>query len=114
MKVYLYRGCSTCKKALKFLKHHNISFDEIAIVNQPPSISELKAALETYKLKALFNTSGEMYRSLGMKDKLPEMSEEEALKLLSENGKLIKRPFVAGQPSLVGFKEEQWNQLLEG
>jgi arsenate reductase len=117
LKVYQYSGCSTCKNALKWLKQHAIPFQEIAIRETPPTLAELKAVLAAFEgdLRRLFNTSGMDYRALGLKDKLPAMSTDEALKLLSENGNLVKRPFAIdakGGIHLVGFKAAEWEAAL--
>ncbi len=117
LKVYQYSGCSTCKNALKWLKQHAIPFQEIAIRETPPALTELKAMLAALEgdLRRLFNTSGMDYRALGLKDKLPAMSTDAALKLLSENGNLVKRPFAIdakGGIHLVGFKEAEWEAAL--
>ena len=118
-KVYEYSNCSTCKKALKFLTDKKISFEKIAIVEQPPTIKELKKMLGHLEkaggsLKNLFNTSGQVYREMEISEKLKAgMSEDEALKLLSQNGKLIKRPFLlTSESGTVGFKEETWKKLF--
>ena len=113
LKIYAYAGCSTCRNAIKWLKSHDIPFQEIAIRETPPSLSELKKVLAARgnDLRALFNTSGMDYRAQGLKDKLPAMTTDQALKLLSENGNLVKRPFAlddAKGVSLVGFKEAEW------
>ena len=113
LRFYAYKGCDGCRKARKWLTEREIAFEEIAIRDTPPSLEELQQALQTQGLKPLFNTSGMDYRQLGMKDKLPNMSEEEALSLLSENGNLIKRPFLIGPDlSLVGYKENIWAEAL--
>ena len=117
LKVYQYSGCSTCKNALKWLKQHAIPFQEIAIRETPPALTELKAMLAAFEgdLRRLFNTPGMDYRALGLKDKLSAMSTDEALKLLSENGNLVKRPFAIdakGGIHLVGFKEAEWEAAL--
>ena len=117
LKIYAYSGCSTCKNALKWLKAHAVSFNEIAIRETPPTLAELKAMLAAHDgdLRRLFNTSGMDYRALGLKDKLPGMSTDDALKLLSENGNLVKRPFAIDAKSkvyLVGFKEDEWKAAL--
>ena len=117
LKVYAYSGCSTCKNALKWLKGRSIACEEIAIRETPPSVGELKAMLATQggELRRLFNVSGMDYRSLGLKDRLPGMSTEEALGLLASNGNLVKRPFAidAGKKVfLVGFKETEWEGAL--
>ena len=119
MKVYEYANCSTCKKALKFLESKKVKFERIPIVDQPPSLAELKKMLEYVRagggdLKNLFNTSGVQYRELGMAERLKAgLSEREALELLSKNGKLIKRPFLlSAKAGLVGFKEDEWKKLF--
>lgn len=117
LKVYAYAGCSTCRNALKWLKSQGIPFHEIAIRETPPPMTELKAMLAARKgdLRPLFNTSGMDYRALGLKDKLPQISQDEALNLLSRNGNLIKRPFALDQGKevfLVGFKEQEWKAAL--
>lgn len=117
LKIYAYSGCSTCKNALKWLKQHAIPFKEIAIRETPPSMTELKAMLGAFDgdLRRLFNTSGMDYRGLGLKDKLPAMSTDDALKMLAENGNLVKRPFAIDAKNkvhLVGFKEDEWKAAL--
>jgi arsenate reductase len=115
IKVYEYPQCSTCAKALQFLKKRGVDFEKVDITLQPPSVKELKQMLQTYggELKKLFNTSGIQYRELGMAEKLPKMSEADALKLLSENGKLVKRPFVLKDDrGVVGFQEDAWKKMF--
>ena len=112
-RFYAYKGCDGCRKARKWLQEHEIAFEEIAIRDSPPSVEELSQACHTHGLKRLFNTSGMDYRKLGMKDQLPKMSETEALTLLSQNGNLIKRPFLIGaELNLVGFKDQVWEESL--
>lgn len=116
VKVYGYKGCSTCKKALGYLAKKNISFDDVDITTTPPTKAELKAMLGKYdgQLKKLFNTSGQVYREQKIGDKLDGMAEDKALGLLADNGRLVKRPFllVDGKPMAVGFKEDEWKQAL--
>lgn len=114
MKLYGYIKCDSCRKAIKWLDAKNISYESIQIRETPPSIDELKQMLESLgSLKKLFNVSGMDYRSMGMKDKLPTISEDEALELLASNGNLIKRPFVVGSKvATVGFKEAVWEELF--
>lgn len=117
LKLYAYSGCSTCRHAVKWLKQHSVPFEELAIRETPPSMTELKAMLAARggDLRALFNVSGLDYRSLGLKDKLPGMNADEALKLLAENGNLVKRPFAIDAKSKVhlnGFKEAEWVAAL--
>jgi arsenate reductase len=117
LKIYAYSGCSTCRNAIKWLKQHVIPFEEIAIRETPPSLADLKAMLAAHDgdLRKLFNVSGLDYRSLGLKDKLPTMSTDAALKLLAENGNLVKRPFAIDAKNkvhLIGFKEPEWQAAL--
>lgn len=115
MLVLVYRKCSTCQKALKWLDEHHVDFTERAIVEENPTYEELKAwhKLSGLPLKKFFNTSGLLYKDLGLKDKLAEMTEEEQLKLLATNGMLVKRPLVVGGNFvLTGFKEKEWEERI--
>lgn len=115
VKFYQYKKCSTCVKASKFLTSKKVDFKDIAIVDSPPTKTELKTMLKAYEgnIKKLFNTSGVMYRELKIKDKINDMSTADAIDLLSKNGKLIKRPFLlTPKGSLVGFKEDEWKALV--
>ena len=110
-----YPKCSTCQKAKKWLGEHNVEYMERHIVESNPSYEELKLWHEKsgLALKKFFNTSGLLYKELQLKDKLPEMSEEEQLKLLATNGMLVKRPIVVeGDKVLVGFRESEWEKLF--
>lgn len=112
---YWYPKCSTCIKAKKLLEKSATEYDMIDITIQPPSFSLLKNILRSgdYPLKKLFNTSGVMYRELKIKDKLPKMSDQEALSLLSKHGKLIKRPIIAsGKTYVVGYDEEKIKSIV--
>ena len=114
IKIYEYPQCSTCKKALRYLADHGVEYDKIDISKDPPSKSELKRMLGYYEgnVSKLFNTSGVQYRELKLSERLKKMSHEEALDLLSQNGKLVKRPFLlASESGRVGFKEEEWEKL---
>lgn len=110
-----YPKCTTCKRAKKWLDEHQISYEERDIKEDNPSLEELK---EWYQrsglpLKRFFNTSGMLYKEMKLKDKLPEMSEDEQLALLASDGMLVKRPIVVTKESvLVGFKEAQWEEEL--
>lgn len=108
MKLYGYKKCGTCRKAMKWLDEKEVGYDFIDITEQPPKQTELKRALAAgYQIKDLFNKSGGQYRELKMKDKLPEMSQSDALKLLAGNGYLVKRPIcLDGDTVTVGFREE--------
>ncbi len=115
MLVLVYRKCSTCQKALKWLEEHRVDFTERPIVDENPTYDELKAWHEKsgLPLKKFFNTSGLLYKDLGLKDKLAEMSDEEQLKLLATNGMLVKRPLVVGEDFvLAGFKEKEWRERI--
>lgn len=114
--VYLYSKCSTCKAALLFLKEHNIAFTVKEISEDPPSVAELQRMLDYQNgnLKKLFNTSGLLYKEMELKDKLENFSTEEALKLLSQHGMLVKRPFLIGDNfGLTGFNETEWLKMSE-
>ena len=115
MLVLVYRKCSTCLKALKWLEEQKIEFEERPIVEQNPTYEELKAwhKMSGLPLKKFFNTSGLLYKELQLKDKLPQMTEDEQLRLLATNGKLVKRPLVVGEDFvLIGFKESEWKEKL--
>ena len=115
MLVLVYRKCSTCQKALKWLEEHKIFFEERAIVEENPTYEELKEwyAESGLPLKKFFNTSGMLYKEMQLKDKLPAMNEEEQLKLLATNGMLVKRPLIVnGNIILTGFKEAEWEKAL--
>lgn len=114
LKVYSYDRCSTCKKALAWLKSEGKQVQVLPIVEQPPSPAELRLMLGYVgELKRLFNTSGELYRELQLSKKLPSMTLNDALELLASNGKLVKRPFVLGDGvGCVGFKEDEWREKL--
>jgi arsenate reductase len=115
MKLYQYPNCSTCRKAVKYLTENQIQFESIDITKQPPSSAELRTMLANYQgdIRKLFNTSGIQYRQLNMKEKLPGMSADEAVELLSGNGKLIKRPFlINGDKGIVAFKQELWADFI--
>ncbi len=111
-----YPKCSTCKKAEKWLNDHQIEYTTRHIVEENPSYEELK---EWYKksglpLKRFFNTSGMLYKEMQLKDKLPDMSEEEQLQLLATNGMLVKRPLVISDDViLTGFKEKEWEEKFK-
>lgn len=112
--VYSYAPCSTCRTAVAWLREHHIAFAEKPIYTQPPSLPELKRMLahQGGNIRKLFNTSGLVYRELGLSAKLPKLTEAQALELLASNGRLVKRPFVLG-PNLgfVGFDPEAWAAL---
>ena len=111
-----YPKCTTCQKAKKWLEGGAVAFQERHIKEDNPTLQELCTWWEMsgLPLKKFFNTSGLQYKSLGLKDKLPGMSEEEQLKLLAGDGMLVKRPIVVGEDFvLVGFKEADWEAKLK-
>ena len=111
-----YPKCTTCKKALKFLKNNNFDFEDRDIVISIPTKSELLTWMDRSNLepKKFFNTSGKVYKELGLKDKINDMSKEEMAELLSTNGMLIKRPILVTKDKvLLGFKEAEYNNLLK-
>ncbi len=115
MRIHTYAKCDTCRKAVKWLKARGLGFEEIPIREQPPTEAELRRMLSIYggELKRLFNTSGGDYRELKLGEKLPSMSEDEAIALLASNGNLVKRPFLlADRGGLVGFKEAEWEAFF--
>ena len=115
MLVLVYRKCSTCIKALKWLDANGVTYEERPIIEQNPTFEELKEWYQKsgLSLKKFFNTSGLLYKEMQLKDKLPGLSEEEQLKLLATDGKLVKRPLVVGDDFvLTGFKEAEWNEKM--
>ena len=115
MLVLVYRKCSTCMKALKWLEENQVDFEERSIVEENPTYEELKEWYQksSLPLKKFFNTSGMLYKEMKLKDKLPEMSEDEQLKLLATNGMLVKRPLVVGEDFvLTGFREKEWGEKM--
>lgn len=116
-KVYHYEGCDTCRRALKFLKANRIEAELIPIREQPPTATELRRMLKQYdgKIRRLFNTTGQVYKKLGLSVTLPSMSETEALDLLASNGHLVKRPFVlTPKRAILGFDETAWAKFVKG
>lgn len=121
LNVYHYEKCSTCRNAIKWLRNAGHELELIPIVEQPPTADELldliaKSGLES---KKFFNVSGEVYKELGLKDKLADMDDAERARLLASNGKLIKRPVVTdGERVTLGFKpelyEQSWGQKEAG
>ena len=111
-----YPPCSTCQKAKKWLDEHGLNYTDRHIKEQNPSYEELKTWYEMsgLPLKRFFNTSGLLYKSMNLKDKLPTMSEDEQLRLLATDGMLVKRPIIVdGETVLTGFREAEWECLLK-
>ena len=114
--VLHYPKCTTCKRALKWLAEHDVSYTSRDIKLQNPTREELAAwhKLSGLPIRRFFNTSGQLYRSLGLKDKLPGMTEDECYDLLATDGMLVKRPLIIGDDFvLVGFREAEWAQKLQ-
>lgn len=106
-----YPKCSTCRKAKKYLEENKVEFTDRHIVEDNPTAEELSAWIKKSGLptKKFFNTSGKLYKDMGLKDKLSEMSDEEQIALLASNGMLVKRPLIIeDERVLVGFKEAEW------
>jgi arsenate reductase len=113
IKAYLYNKCGTCRKAKKWMDEQGIAYQEIPIVETPPSEEEIREIWKKsgVEVKKMFNTSGQSYKQLGLKDKLKTMSEDEMFQLLASDGKLLKRPLiVSDERATVGFKEEVMEQ----
>lgn len=111
-----YPKCSTCRKAKKFLDEKSMTYEDRNIIENNPTKEELKVWIDKsgMPIKKFFNTSGVVYRELGMKDKVNQLSEEELLDILASNGKLVKRPLLIMDDSvLIGFKEEDWVKAME-
>ncbi len=109
-----YPKCTTCRKAKKWLEDHGVSFTDRDIREDNPSADELKQWHQRsgLPLKRFFNTSGMLYREMGLKDKLGGMSEEEQLELLASDGMLVKRPLlITGEKVLAGFREKEWEEI---
>lgn len=113
LKLYAYKNCDACRKAVKWLNAYGVAYNFIDITQTPPTVKELEAVLAAgFELKALFNRSGTRYRELDMKSQLPGMPQAEALKLLSGDGYLVKRPLALaadGQNATVGFREADYS-----
>lgn len=115
MKIICYPKCTTCQKAMKWLEAQGIHYESRNIKEENPTEDELKEwiAKSGLPVKKFFNTSGLLYKSMQLKDKLPTMSEEEQICLLSTDGMLVKRPILLGNDFvLVGFKESDWNEKV--
>lgn len=111
-----YPKCSTCQKAKKWLDDNGFQYQDRHIKEQNPTLEELKEWYEKsgLPLKRFFNTSGLLYKSMNLKDKLPSMSEEEQLALLASDGMLVKRPIIfCDNLILTGFREKEWEEKLK-
>lgn len=117
MKVFAYKSCDSCRKAVKWLNENGVEFELLAVRETPPSVDDLRyaASVVTGGMKKLFNTAGKDYRELGLKDKLPSMTDDEAFAWLSANGNLVKRPLVIDRDRGVvfaGFRPADWSAAL--
>jgi len=115
MQFICYAKCTTCVKAQRWLDEQGVSYQTRAIKDHNPTYEELKAwhQLSGLPLRRFFNTSGQLYRSMGLKDRLPGLSEEEQLQLLASDGMIVKRPLLVGQDFvLVGFRQAEWEAQL--
>ena len=111
-----YPRCTTCQKAKKWLDEKGIEYSDRHIKEDNPTYDELKKwhEISGLPLKKFFNTSGLLYKSMNLKDKIPEMSEDEQLKLLASDGMLVKRPLIVGDDyTLTGFKAEEWENRIK-
>ncbi len=110
-----YPACITCRKAKKWLEENNLLFEDRHIKQNPPTKEELSSWQKKsgLSLRRFFNTSGQLYKSLNLKERLDDMSEEEQLSLLASDGMLVKRPLLIGEDFVfVGFKSAEWSALL--
>lgn len=117
IRIHTYKNCDTCRKATRWLTANGITHQVIPIRESPPSIEDLKIALQSNggNLRKLFNTSGADYRALAPLDRPPAISTKDALDLLTSNGNLVRRPFlIHGDLALVGFNEAEWEAALAG
>ncbi|MBZ0167173.1 MAG: Spx/MgsR family RNA polymerase-binding regulatory protein [Candidatus Omnitrophica bacterium] len=114
IQFYGYNKCSSCLKAKKLFKEHAIPFEDIDITSHPPAKKLLQAIVKSgdYTLRQLFNTSGQLYREMRIKEKIGDVSETELVDLLSKHGKLVKRPLISdGKRYSVGYREEQIRKI---
>lgn len=115
LKVYTYTNCDTCRRAVKWLRAHDLPFEERAIRETPPTPAELRAMLAAQggERRKLFNTAGRDYREMKLGEKLPTLSNAEVFALMTQNGNLVKRPFLLGSGvGLIGFEESKWTKAL--
>lgn len=113
--IIYYARCSTCQKALKWLEQKGIAYEGRPIKEENPSADELRVWQERsgLPLKRFFNTSGQLYKEMGLKDKLPGMDKEEQLALLATDGMLVKRPILVSEQGVFpGFRESEWEEIL--
>ena len=116
LKFICYPKCTTCQRAQKFLDEKGVKYELVNIKEQNPTENELKEYLRLsgLPLKRFFNTSGLLYKSLNLKEKLPEMTADEQISLLATDGMLVKRPILVSDSAvLVGFRQEEWENLTK-
>ena len=116
VKLYSYKSCGTCKKAIQYLDNNAVIYELVDITANPPKKNELTQVLKGMggNIKKLFNTSGLIYRNEEYAEKLKSMTEADALSALSQKGKLIKRPvLLASGKGICGFKQDVWDQFLD-
>ena len=114
MKIYEYSKCSTCRNAVKWLEAEGYELEKISIYDHPPTVEQIQQWVEnqTVDIQTLFNTSGQVYRTMNLKQKLPQLTIQQKIQLLASNGRLIRRPIVVeGQKVTVGFKQQQFEQI---
>ncbi len=117
IKMYEYPNCTTCKKAVKFLVNNRFPVERVNIFERAPTKTEIKLMLKYLdgNLRRIFNTTGTLYKEMKLAEKLPKMTEDEAIELLTSNGRLVKRPFLLLESTgLIGFHESQWREKLLG
>lgn len=115
LKIYQYHRCASCRKALKWFDANGITYQKIDIDLEPPSRAEIFAMIDAHggNIRPLFNTSGQLYREMKLRDQVAGMDSQSAAALLEDNGMLIKRPFVIGNGvALTGFNPDRWRELL--
>ncbi len=115
LRVYVFKNCDTCRKALKYLDACGAAYVAVPIRQTPPTKQELTRAMKHFDgdVRRLFNTSGGDYKALNLKERVAAMTGDEAVELLAGNGNLVKRPFLIGPDVvLVGFREEEWDKAL--
>ena len=116
VKVYCYPKCSTCKKAIKYLNEQMVEYDLTDIKEDNPDKKTIKKAADIsgFPLRKFFNTSGNLYKEMNLSTKLPSMTEEEMIEILSSDGMLVKRPLlITDDYVLVGFKEDRWEDIID-
>jgi Spx/MgsR family transcriptional regulator len=115
IKIYQYEKCDSCRKAIKLLDQNGVKYEKISISETPPTKKELEQMLEYVDgdIRKLFNTSGQVYREMGLSDKIRSMTHADCFKILTSNGMLVKRPFILTSKSgMVGYNEETLGKII--